>query len=60
MNKQEQITVQNLILNKIISLKDCARMSGCDVLRFTKLITGEQLTSEDRIKDMIEDLKSYE
>jgi hypothetical protein len=60
MNKQEQITVQNLILNKRISLKDCARMSGCDVLRFTKLITGEQLTSEDRIKDMIEDLKSYE
>jgi hypothetical protein len=60
MNKQEQTTVQNLILKKKISYKDCARMSGCDVLRFTKLITGEQLTSEDRIKDMIEDLKSYE
>jgi|TARA_R110000782_G_C14585252_1_gene389035 hypothetical protein len=35
-------------------------MSGCDVLKFIKFITGEQLTSDDKIKDMIEDLKSYE
>ena len=60
MNKQEQTTVQNLILKKRISYKKCARMSGCDVLKFRKLITGEQLTSDDKIKDMIEDLKSYE
>ena len=54
------MTVQKLILKKRISYKDCARMSGCDVLKFRKLITGEQLTSDDKIKDMIEDLKSYE